>query len=921
MALSVRNAAVRAQAIPYSRTPPAWQQPARVRLLRWLGPCVAFLLFFVALYALRRELDAATYSEITHAFRGIPATRVLFALALTAIAYAILAGYDALALRYAGRTGGRSVPSSRVALASFIAYGLSQTLGFPALTGSAVRYRFWSAWGLSAVEIARAAAFVGFAFTSGALLVTGFALLLEPAAMLARASVAETAARSVGLVLLVVGIAPVAWSLVQRGRSMRVPPWLGRQAAGWEIPVPARRLVLAQIAVAILDWTVAAAVLYVLLPDAARIGFIAFAGIFAIAQLAGLLSHVPAGLGVFDTIMVVLLQPDLPAGAALATLAAYRAVYYLLPFAVAATLLVAREARARREQLGSLLATTARAARAAGETGRASGAAVARLGPTVVPTMASLVTFVAGAMLLFSGALPSLPHRVGRLHAVLPLGVIEASHLIGSISGATLLVLAWALRRRLDAAWALAMALLALGIVVSLLKGLDWEEALVLTLALAALAPFRGAFYRKASLTAEPFEPGWVLAVLAVVGASVWLGTFSHQHVEYTHDLWWQFAARGDVPRFLRASVAASAALAAFGMLRVLRHAGAEPTLPTADDFERAREIITRSDQTVGNLALLGDKALLFDRDGQGFVQYAVSGRSWVALGDPVAVAGDQGERVRDELAWRLKEEADRHGGWPVFYELPATSLPRYIDLGLTFLKVGEEARVNLTEFSLEGGARKGLRRVVKDVERAGARFEVVAADAVGEILPALRAVSDDWLAHKNVREKGFSLGYFEETYLRNFPIAVVRVGGTPDNPGGDIVAFANVWAAGQRADLAVDLMRFAAGAPKGVMDYLFVQLMLWGKVEGYLWFNLGMAPLSGFEARQLGPAWTRVCAWLYRHGEHFYNFQGLRHYKDKFDPVWEPRYLASPGGLVLPRVLANVTSVISGGVAGMFRK
>ena len=105
-------------------------------------------------------------------------------------------------------------------------------------------------------------------------------------------------------------------------------------------------------------------------------------------------------------------------------------------------------------------------------------------------------------------------------------------------------------------------------------------------------------------------------------------------------------------------------------------------------------------------------------------------------------------------------------------------------------------------------------------------------------------------------------------------------------------------------------------------MDFLFVELMLWGKTQGYGPFDLGMAPLVGLRAAaQLAPLWTRLGALLFRHGEHFYNFQGLRRYKEKFDPVWEPRYLAAPGGLALPRVLTDVTLLVSGGVSGLVTK
>ena len=135
------------------------------------------------------------------------------------------------------------------------------------------------------------------------------------------------------------------------------------------------------------------------------------------------------------------------------------------------------------------------------------------------------------------------------------------------------------------------------------------------------------------------------------------------------------------------------------------------------------------------------------------------------------------------------------------------------------------------------------------------------------------------------------------------------------------IVSFANVWTTGTKQELSVDLMRQRADAPAAVMDYMFVQLIVWGQQQGYESFNLGMAPLSGLENRSLGTVWNRVGALAYRFGENFYNFQGLRQYKEKFDPVWEPTYLASPGGLVLPRILTNLAALISGGMRGVVAK
>ncbi len=330
---------------------------------------------------------------------------------------------------------------------------------------------------------------------------------------------------------------------------------------------------------------------------------------------------------------------------------------------------------------------------------------------------------------------------------------------------------------------------------------------------------------------------------------------------------------------------------------------------PTPEQIECAATIVPRDLHPHSNLALLGDKSLLFSETGAAFLMYGVEGRSWISMGDPV---GDDAEK--QDLIWKFRELCDMHAGWTVFYEVQRRNLHLYLDLGLTLMKIGEEARVNLETFALEDKSCKWMRKTQRYVENQGCTFEIVSVESVPAILPELRAISDSWLNDKKTREKSFSLGFFAEDYVRRFPIAVVRKGGT-------IAAFANIWTTGAKEELSVDLMRQVEGATNGVMDYMFVNIILWGREQGYRWFNLGMAPLSGLENRHLGPLWHRVGALAYRFGENFYNFQGLRQYKEKFDPTWEPTYLASPGGLALPRILTNLSALISGGLRGVVTK
>ena len=867
---------------------------ARAGVWRWFVPLFAVTATAVALTALRHELRAYRYRDIVRSLAALSHERMLVAIGFTVLGYTVLLGYDALALRYVRRR----LPIHRFALASFVAYAFSQTLGYAALTGASIRYRFWSTWGLSAAEIAQGVAFTSLTFWLGVLTIAGATLAFHPPGTSLPGSLPDWVLRPVGGALLTVVLAYLTWNIaVRRPLVIR----------GWRFAVPGPGLAFAQIGISVLDWTVAASVLFALLPPVAGLSFPLWLGMFLVAQTTGVVSHVPGGVGVFETVIVFLLEPFIPAAEAVGALLAYRAIYYLAPFSLAALSLGTHELIHRREKIS-------RVAHVAG-----------RWMWPVTPYVLSVTTFLAGVILLISGATPEVRHRISWVDAVFPLGIIELSHFVASVAGVWLLILALGLRRRLDAAYHLSVIALAVGIVTSLLKGGDYEEAVVLAMVLAAIVPSRRHFYRRAALTSEPWSPGWVAAVALVLGGVLWLGFFSYKHVAYSSDLWWRFTIHGDAPRFLRASVGTIGTVMAFALRHLLRPATPETPRPTSEEIERAAAIAYESGCVDAHLATLGDKALMFGEQG-GLLMYAVSGRSWVALGDPIGPPED-----RTELAWRFKEEADQHGGWSVFYEAGKDNLPLYIDLGLTLLKLGEEARVPLERFSLDGGSRKGMRRVIKDVEqKEGCRFEIIAAEHVPELLPELRRVSDAWLASKKTREKGFSLGYFREDYLCRFPVAVIRcpeegcggdTGGTGGMEGMPIRAFANIWLSAPKDEMSVDLMRFESGAPPGVMDYIFIKLMLWGREQGYRWFNLGMAPLSGFEARALAPLWHRVGSLVFRHGEHFYNFRGLRQYKEKFDPVWEPKYLASPAGLALPRILANIAALVSGGLSGVVAK
>lgn len=844
--------------------------PAR-QYKTWLLAAITVLVFAAALWVLHRSLAALSLADVLAHLRAVPGGSVLAACLFTAGSYLMLTFYDYLALRGVGE----KLPWPRVALTSFIAFGIGHSVGVSSISGGSIRYRDYSAAGVPALNIAGVVALVSLTFVLGIGTLLGVSLLVAAEDAVQVIHLHPWQVQGIGAVIL--GLV-IAYATMTRLR--RTPIRIGSRS----FSLPPFALTLRQILVASTDLCLVAATLFVLLPDSIALNYPGFVGLFVLAVYAGTLSNVPGGLGVFESVLILLL-PGAPPEAVLGSVLLYRIIYYLLPFMLAIAALGLRAVASQRKAVR-----------------RFTGLVQDWIEPFAPQAIAAAV-FLAGTVLLVSGATPAIGSRLAWLADVLPLEVLEVSHLVGSAVGVALLILARGLYQRLDGAWWLTLVLLVAGILASLLKGFDYEEASLLALILAVLLISHERFYRRAPLLDLRYSRAWIIAFVFVVGSALWVSLLSHQDIQFSREMWWQFAFDDDAPRVMRAGMLSLLLAAVYMLWLLLSPSRPEPRLPDAEDLERAATIALKSSDTLANLALLGDKQLLFHPAGDAFIMYQRSGRSLIALGDPA------GNPARfEELGWQFREFCDKNARWPVFYQVSAAQLPLYLDLGLALAKLGEEARVFLPKFSLEGPRRRDLRNEYRRAQRDGASFVVLTPGEVEARLPELKAISDDWLHGKSVAEKGFSVGRFDLDYLRRFSCACVM-------REGRIVAFANLWLSRSREEFSIDLMRYNAQAPKGVMDYLFIELMLWGRREDYRWFNLGMAPLSGLERHPLAPFWHKLGRLVHRYGEPFYNFEGLRRYKDKFDPEWRPRYMASPGGLTLPRVILDTAALIAGGV------
>lgn len=434
--------------------------------------------FLLALWVLHRTLGRFDIHQVINTAKSYPAGTLVAALLLALASYLALSGFDWLGLRHVGRP----VPFGWTMLISFVSHAVSHNAGFAVLTGGSVRLRMYSAFGLGMAEVGGVMAFAGLTFALGVAALASAAFITEGALVAPLLRLPVGLITGLGIVLASILGLYFSWTALAK-RSVAV--------GMWRLATPSVSLAIGQILVAAADLALVAGSLYLLLPlSGTGLSYPAFVGLYVVATIAGTISHVPGGLGVFEGALVLLL-PGISAEAILAALLVFRVFYNLLPLVLAALVLAVFELVQRR--------------RHAPEPEWA-----ANLGPA----LAALLVFGCGAVLLVTGAVSP---TVG-----LPNWMAEPAHLLSGAVAAILLMLSWGLVRQADWSHKLAMAALALGAVLALMRGPDWLTAAMLAGSAAILAA-AGPLFRRTGENWDSLPLGWVGAAGAVVAGAVWL--------------------------------------------------------------------------------------------------------------------------------------------------------------------------------------------------------------------------------------------------------------------------------------------------------------------------------------------------------------------------------------------------------------
>ncbi|MFC4322877.1 phosphatidylglycerol lysyltransferase domain-containing protein [Litchfieldia salsa] len=320
---------------------------------------------------------------------------------------------------------------------------------------------------------------------------------------------------------------------------------------------------------------------------------------------------------------------------------------------------------------------------------------------------------------------------------------------------------------------------------------------------------------------------------------------------------------------------------------------------------EERNEIMNFIEQCGGNhtshLYLLGDKNYFWSQQKRVLITYQRITNMFVVLGDPL---GDQ--HLIKEAMNEFNRYCNQQGVRKVYYQVSHKHLSLYKDEGLLIKKVGEEAKVYIPDHSLTGKKMTNIRTNVNKCKRSGYHFEIYTPPHHPQLLLNLKEVSDSWLGDR--KEKSFSIGYFEESYLSHFPIAVVS------QSNGTIMAFASLAEHQELGEklITIDLMRYRRESLSGTMDFLFSSILNWCSEEEYTWCSLGNSPLANIANKSKKGWYETVANYMFTKSKSTYNFKGLFEYKDKFKPKWDSRYLIYEKKYGLLLVILNLILLIN---------
>jgi len=540
-----------------------------------------------------------------------------------------------------------------------------------------------------------------------------------------------------------------------------------------------------------------------------------------------------------------------------------------------------------------------------------------RLERLLIRIFPAVLIFVLGIVNIISVLTPAIPERMKLLKDYLLIDFVSFSNSFVLVAGLFLLITAAFLLRGLRTAWWFAITLCIISVFGHITKGIDYEEASIALIIAGSLLATRKEYYVRANPKLGSVGLQTALFSIAAVMLYGIIGFYlldkKHfqinfnflQSVRYTLQNFFLIGSRDLIPNdsFARDFIYLIK-ISGFASMSFLVYTLVRPYVfritPTEEEMSRAKTLI----QLYGNSSLdffktYSDKFIFAPVEMNAFLSYRVSSNYAVVLETPVAENREEMKKCIISFSKYCYE----NGLKDIYYRVPAESLSLFNELSRKSLFIGQEAVVDLNNFSLEGGEKKSIRNALNKIKEQGYTTHINTPPLKDGLVQKLKAVSDEWLKLTERSEIIFSQGMFVEKEIKEQTVITV------ENREEKIIAFLNIIPDYSKNEGTYDLLRKTADAPNGIMDYILVELFKYFKENGIQYVNLGFAPMSGlndphnFTEKSMKFAYEKIRS--------FSHYKGQRDYKEKFNPVWNNKFLIYSNDYDLLQVPAILTQVI----------
>lgn len=812
------------------------------KFLKILIAPLGIIIFVVAIMLLSNEMKNYSYQQILDTLKAIPSFKICTALVLALLYYLILGGYDVIAFKYI------NVPLKfkNVLFTCFISNALGNNTGYSMLFGGSIRYRLYSLYNVSMINVTKVLFFSSATIWFGLLIIGGVVFTFFPVNFSDNKFFFESSVPLGILFLIIVCL----YTLLSFFKSKPIKIF-----NKFTITFPDIKITLWQMLLATADWVIASCTLFVLLPQG-EISYITLLQIFLVAQMLGILSQVPGGMGVFETAIVMMLPQATESSYVMGALLAYRAIFYFFPLSIALLLLASHEFFRARKRFKVLA--------------RFYGGRMASL----IPQALSISIFISGAIILFSGVTTVSSSVIKRFVEYIPVAILDSLHFTISVIGIMLLFMSRGLLLRIKRAYSMTVILLALLFPLALINGYGYEKIVFLVVMLALVIPSKKYFYRPLSLIAVKLNMLWFFLISAVFITSTWLCFFVYRpDLHSLTDFITNLFSASDSARSLRVCIGMAITIAIVIISEIWKRYRYKQS---SIDLANIKKISDNSRYVYGNYAF--ENRNLFDMNTGSFMMYSQINNNAIVFGDPV---GDN--KSARELIWDFKEMTDLKNIKPTFVYLGYKNLKVYDDIGLDIASFGVDANVSLEKFSPDAKSLSDIKMLSQDLDKKGYVFEIVDKEYFMKNNKYIGFIDYQWEKEfGNLRNKMFDVSVNgANKYI------IIR----KDN---FISAYAYLLLAQNKYEVFVSNVRYTTDCDENILKYILFNSIKWAKQNDYKWFNLGLTPTN---ETIIDEDFTKK-AKIFVFAEHFkYDMKALVEFKTKFNPVWKKKYVAFYAG------------------------